>query len=657
MNTNLKKHLSVVVSLALIGAALLRFGISVQASAPPASSLDKNNKERHVAATELSDQAIAYYTGQNTYASLITLAGVDTDDSTLAIGSPLFNKLQNLMRLKDTIGYTSLNDYWEYTDSGYGSSHAMLFYSDEPAPTASAYNREHVWPKSRGNFNESGAGSDLHHLRPTNSQINSDRSSYTMGNVRSKNGQNMSVKSYNGKPVLWLITNYSGNDCNGLVEVADDVKGDVARILLYVYVTYGSSNANKNLFTKCGSYGSGSNDGCKVIESLDTLLEWNAMDPVDEWEMRRNDLAEDVQGNRNVFIDYPELAWYLFEREDEMPDMQTPTHTPSSGSQGEDTPVRLTFYANGTVFSYENGFAGKTMDLPEEAPAYYGWTFEGWVNAPLNETTSEPSQVYTGSYKPSADASFHALYTRTVPGTGTGKWTRLAKTSDLKTGLNIVFTSENNNVVAGALDGKVLRSVACNTFSNGVINTFPADACVFTVGGSSGSWTFSTEDGNLTCSSVKVLNIGGAGIDTWNVAISGGTATVTNTSSYGSLQYNTGAPRFTTYTSTQASIEIYAMNGTADTVYYTTAPKALDHTHQYEDGICTLCGEVLFMDLNKDNTVDEEDVVYLMYACAFPDLYPLDRDADYTHDGKEDLDDAIMILYYVYFPSLNELEI
>ena len=38
------------------------------------------------------------------------------------------------------------------------------------------------------------------------------------------------------------------------------------------------------------------------------ILEWNELDPVDEWEMQRNDVTEGYQGNRNPFIDHPELA-------------------------------------------------------------------------------------------------------------------------------------------------------------------------------------------------------------------------------------------------------------------------------------------------------------------------------------------------------------
>jgi hypothetical protein len=50
----------------------------------------------------------------------------------------------------------------------------------------------------------------------------------------------------------------------------------------------------------------------KVFESVEVLLEWCALDPVDTWEMGRNEVVGAIQGNRNVFIDYPEYAWLVF---------------------------------------------------------------------------------------------------------------------------------------------------------------------------------------------------------------------------------------------------------------------------------------------------------------------------------------------------------
>ena len=41
---------------------------------------------------------------------------------------------------------------------------------------------------------------------------------------------------------------------------------------------------------------------------MEMLLEWNKLDPVDALEKQRNRVCEDIQKNRNPFIDYPELA-------------------------------------------------------------------------------------------------------------------------------------------------------------------------------------------------------------------------------------------------------------------------------------------------------------------------------------------------------------
>ncbi len=48
------------------------------------------------------------------------------------------------------------------------------------------------------------------------------------------------------------------------------------------------------------------------IGKLSTLLEWNNAVPVDEFEIQRNNRIYEYQGNRNPFIDYPELANKVF---------------------------------------------------------------------------------------------------------------------------------------------------------------------------------------------------------------------------------------------------------------------------------------------------------------------------------------------------------
>ncbi len=294
--------------------ALLVLAVSVPFAEAATGTYVKNSGTRHVVCTALSSQANAYYTGSNTFDSVSALSASASDP----MNSAMFQKLHTLMQttMTRTVSYSSLTSYWPYTDANNKSSNPVLFYSDE---LSSSFNREHVWPKSRASFKESYGGSDLHHLRPTNTQVNSTRSNFTFGNVKGVLSS-FQTYAYGGKTVLW----YSSSADR--VEVNDNIKGDVARILLYVWCRWEEPNLYDNASNPVVGPGDDKNDGKKVIESLDTLLQWMKIDPVDTWEMSRNDQCENVQGNRNVFIDYPEYAWLLFGRT--VPEDYT---TPSKG--------------------------------------------------------------------------------------------------------------------------------------------------------------------------------------------------------------------------------------------------------------------------------------------------------------------------------------
>ena len=75
---------------------------------------------------------------------------------------------------------------------------------------------------------------------------------------------------------------------------------------------------------------------------LSTLLEWHRNDPVDSWEENRNDIIYyNYQNNRNPFIDYPELAEYIWGN-------QTGSIWNSSLSVAEGNQIALNLYPNPT---------------------------------------------------------------------------------------------------------------------------------------------------------------------------------------------------------------------------------------------------------------------------------------------------------------------
>ena len=288
--------------IALIQAFILVAALGLGALA--ASPKTKNDGERHEVCDTLSEAAENYYAD----CSYDTLAG----ESAASILSTLRALMTNTHSYKSV--YSDCRDLSVYTDTMGEDGRISLLYTsvlvtrDDFGGNTGTWNREHVWAKALGGFGNEGAGSDLHHIRPSDAAINNTRGDKKYGNV---NGG----ASANGSSLVGEMT--GGSYAGSYFEPLDNAKGDVARICLYVYARYGGE------MSKC-------NDIKNVFESVDVLLEWCARDPVDEWEMRRNDVVEEIQGNRNVFIDYPEYAWLIFG--EEIPEnMVTPSGEAMSG--------------------------------------------------------------------------------------------------------------------------------------------------------------------------------------------------------------------------------------------------------------------------------------------------------------------------------------
>ncbi len=244
---------------------------------------------RDETATFLTPYANAFYTGNYTYEALAALSGGSTQAN--APSSELYGALQTLMQNKhtDKTSYDGTKEMYRYTDCVENDyAHISSFYSGKQLngawDSAKTWNREHTWPKSKGLGGKD--ENDIMMLRPTWVQENSSRGNTAYGESGG----------------------YYDPNGNG-----QNVRGDCARIVLYVYVRWGNTQY------MWGTSG--------VMESVDILLKWMAEDPVDTWELARNDVVEDITGTRNVFVDYPELAWKLFGKS-----VPTGVATPSSAT-------------------------------------------------------------------------------------------------------------------------------------------------------------------------------------------------------------------------------------------------------------------------------------------------------------------------------------
>lgn len=242
------------------------------------------------AATHVENFDEYHYTGSY-YSSL-------SDQLTDGLKGTLFTSLAKLIYPKGFYSYggdsaNSLSEQCQYADEDPTNPNNMIYLYTRVSVKkcysngANNWNREHVWPQSNsnGNWGKDKAGTDLLHLRPTYESTNGSRGNLKYGYVSG------STVSYNGMPYGKKGTYF---------EPLDSVKGDVARIVMYIYVTYRDYYNNLPEITS-------------TFESYDTLLKWHALDKPDMMEGHRNDYCETSrQKNRNPFVDYPDLAYRIF---------------------------------------------------------------------------------------------------------------------------------------------------------------------------------------------------------------------------------------------------------------------------------------------------------------------------------------------------------
>ncbi len=403
---------------------------------------------REELATFLSPKAEDFYDKNDT--SLDSLLALDGSSSNNSVpSSTLYKKLQSIMKSNHSYQttYAATRDKFQYTDcenSGKTSKRISSFYSGDPIGPewdgGDTWNREHTWPNSKGD--QAGNGeNDIMMLRPT---------------AKSENGSRGN-KAYGEGTTYYNPNSESGGK--------HDLRGDVARIMLYQYVRWGATDK------MWGSSG--------VIESKAILLKWMEEDPVDTWELGRNDSVQSITGTRNVFVDFPELAFDLF-HEDIPNDYKSPSSsTTSSGYKitatsnntawgkvsvnrntitasaangyeaidfdivsgnatveriGDDfivntsanVVIQINFAPIRTVSFIEDGQSarksttgeGNSITLPSHKTAVKtGYTFLGWVTSSIGDTEKKPAYFAAGDkYTVSGNVSLYALYSRKVNG-------------------------------------------------------------------------------------------------------------------------------------------------------------------------------------------------------------------------------------------------
>ena len=241
-------------------------------------------------------------------------------------GATLKSTLQKIIRNHTRITYDALwTAYYTTDDKPNGT--VWDVYSDIPDGTANGnppyvfafgtnqcantpgiegvcYNREHTFPKSYwggGTSSSDTMYTDLFHLYPADSKVNTERNNNPYGKVSTP-----TWTSQNGSKLgPCALAGYTGT----VFEPIDAYKGDLARNYFYMATRYENRIASwETLTTEGDAILDGTSFPCFEPWFLNMLLSWNTLDPVSQKEIDRNNAVYAIQGNRNPFIDHPEYV-------------------------------------------------------------------------------------------------------------------------------------------------------------------------------------------------------------------------------------------------------------------------------------------------------------------------------------------------------------
>ena len=154
------------------------------------------------------------------------------------------------------------------------------------------WNREHTFPRSRGGFNNISADSNADGI---------DQYWQTsIDSLRHANSDAHGIRASDG-PENSSRGNKHYGDYNGPTGNLNSFKGDVARSVLFLSLRYNGLDIVDGFPDTVGQLG-----------DLQTILSWNELDPVDDFEKNRNNVIYNWQNNRNPLIDLPEIVNYIW---------------------------------------------------------------------------------------------------------------------------------------------------------------------------------------------------------------------------------------------------------------------------------------------------------------------------------------------------------
>ncbi len=461
-------------------------------------------------------------------------------------------------------------------------------YSDE----CDCYNREHSVPQSWWGGGTGNQGSDIFHVIPTDGKVNGMRGNYPFGEVgsasyTSSNGSKVGTSSFSG---------YTGK----VFEPIDEYKGDLARGVLGAMTKWkGNWTQSEGSKVFNGSYTESSNFGLKTY-ALNLFLKWHREDPVSQKELDRNNAIEDTQGNRNPFIDYPELVEYIWGNkkgqtvrlsalcsayagdctsgggEEDTPSLYYPdrystlaigectvgeTATQTITVSGANLTGNISFSFSGTHAAYftvsPSSITAAQANATQPIAIIYKPTIAG------NHTASMIVTSATGDF-----TSFEMPITATAladqsQGGGDsievpeGDYAKVKTVLADYSGIYLIVNEANEVILDGSKPSALASANTMNvTIANNTIAATPTiDAAAFTVAPITGGYSIQTQDGTYIGGTSKNTILTATEPILNTIAISNENAVIGSASR--TLRYNESAHMFRYYSTGQKDIQLY----------------------------------------------------------------------------------------------------
>jgi len=229
----------------------------------------------------------------------------------------MYSTIDNISLKNQTGVLDAYSEVFVPGSGGDGNKYLEIGDANKDGTAGDFINCEHTWPQSF--FGKSlPMVADIHHLQSTLAVPNRMRSDFPFGEVENASyttigGSKLGVASRTGgtidiqklkksllnNPAKTHASDPISMNARGTFEPGDLQKGGTARAMFYFYLRYYDMGIRQGSFEKNGFW----------VSKVSTFKNWaEQVDPVNEIDMRRNDAVFKKQGNRNPFIDIPNLA-------------------------------------------------------------------------------------------------------------------------------------------------------------------------------------------------------------------------------------------------------------------------------------------------------------------------------------------------------------